>query len=1336
VNEDRFRATRYGIVGLYQYADQVFLPEQGRLALRGRNTSGKSKALELLIPFVLEGDISPRKLDPFAREHKTMHWNLIGATDKHPDVRRDKGIGYVWVEFERPSTGEQISCGIGLEASRGNPGKVQRWYFTTPQRIGNELVLCEPAGDELRPVVQRESKHRIVAGGGRLFETQEDYKAEIRERLLPFGSSELYDQMLVLIRNLRQPKLSKDLDVESVSKLLSDTLPGVDPKLMDTLGDALERLQRLGREQSELRRARSLAAGLAEQHYARYAKAILSLRATALRSAETRHGNASAALSREKEREQTAEEEVIAAAAALGELDRQLRRLRGQLEGLVETDAWKAVGRIGERRQAVDNVEAEVADREQAVREAEDELRDRRAEQEQAEEQAAEAESAVDRSIADLAELARSAGLPMSPTPTVAELEALDARIELRREQIERHDERIRAVTGATEAQRIAAGKVAETHSTWQRALEAQTEAERVLATGEEELQDAIVVWAAALRELPVDDEQRRVLIAAALDEDTDVLGEALASAYEPRREQLLRERNAQEAERAGLAAQITVLEERIDVLRSTVEPAPELRFTDRADRTGRPGAALWQVVDFATHVPSADRAALEAALEEAGLLDAWIGLDGAVYDQDATLVPLADCEGSTLADLLVADVGASGLAAEVVEGVLRSIALEGPASVAVGSWRFGPLHGRTVKASAEFIGPQARRRRRERLLAEAVAERDELADRVASATRTMESLDRALESLAAERDGFPSRVALRIARDEVRRLSETAERANAAFDEAVEQRSDADAGLRDATETLATGARADDLPLTADGLREVESARQRCGQARVQARIDLERAGEKRGAVERATAAVARVVRMHGNATEKAAEARSALDTARGRLDAAEAAHGADAEQVLERVGMLKGQIRTTEQTIAERGRQKEAGIAERAQAAAAVATADEELAKAVAARRDAAGDVRVLGQHGLFTAALDGDVPEDEAAAGGWTLTMTIDRVRALPTLPEVDAAALERSANAVSREVSHLSQQLAGHQMEATTRIDRGITLVEVSWHGQMRALHELIAALDADISQRDELLSEERRRILGRALLTEVAEHLRTRIAEVRASIARRNAALRRCPTGGGKRLRLKWVVGDHEERDERAIDLLADHSVEALPDAERDVVFAFIERRVEDAFERLEDGGDEPELRRVGVAEAFDYRRWFAFELHIEELDGSMHKLTRKTHGVGSGGEQSVLMNMALFASAAALYDLVPTAPRIIALDEAMDGIDEGVRQRVLGALVDLDLDFIATSFDINPCVSTVPRIGFYELHRENDEWGVWAQHFVWDGQRLTEIDDEPELRAA
>ena len=52
----RFRLSRSGILNVWQYDDQTFTFAGGRLLLRGANGAGKSKTLEMRLPFVLEGD--------------------------------------------------------------------------------------------------------------------------------------------------------------------------------------------------------------------------------------------------------------------------------------------------------------------------------------------------------------------------------------------------------------------------------------------------------------------------------------------------------------------------------------------------------------------------------------------------------------------------------------------------------------------------------------------------------------------------------------------------------------------------------------------------------------------------------------------------------------------------------------------------------------------------------------------------------------------------------------------------------------------------------------------------------------------------------------------------------------------------------------------------------------------------------------------------------------------------------------------------------------------------------------------------------------------------------
>src|SRR6266568_130513 len=97
----RFKPTRAGIINLWDYYDEEFVFADGRLALRGHNGSGKTKALEVLFPFVLDGGLDARRLDPFSGENRTMKANLLyrGQDAEH---------GYVWMEFGRGPAGEQV----------------------------------------------------------------------------------------------------------------------------------------------------------------------------------------------------------------------------------------------------------------------------------------------------------------------------------------------------------------------------------------------------------------------------------------------------------------------------------------------------------------------------------------------------------------------------------------------------------------------------------------------------------------------------------------------------------------------------------------------------------------------------------------------------------------------------------------------------------------------------------------------------------------------------------------------------------------------------------------------------------------------------------------------------------------------------------------------------------------------------------------------------------------------------------------------------------------------------------------------------------------------------
>src|SRR3954451_19686089 len=90
---DRFRLHRAGVLNVWQYDKQEFTFGDGRLLLRGANGAGKSKTLEMLLPFALDGDKA--RVTASAKHHTSLLWLM---TDGYDGPAR---VGYVWVEFLR-----------------------------------------------------------------------------------------------------------------------------------------------------------------------------------------------------------------------------------------------------------------------------------------------------------------------------------------------------------------------------------------------------------------------------------------------------------------------------------------------------------------------------------------------------------------------------------------------------------------------------------------------------------------------------------------------------------------------------------------------------------------------------------------------------------------------------------------------------------------------------------------------------------------------------------------------------------------------------------------------------------------------------------------------------------------------------------------------------------------------------------------------------------------------------------------------------------------------------------------------------------------------------------
>ena len=200
----RFEPTRAGIINMWDYRDEEFCFADGWLVLRGPNGSGKTKALEVLFPFVLDGRIDPKRLNPFAAEDRTMKSNLLYRGGEN-------AVGYVWLEFRH--AGHRRG-----RHRRGRPARAAAPRHPGPlalrgRRPGGRGLL---AHHRRRPADDPQAAGRTDRRGRPCSGSPTEYRAAIDPRLFGLGA-ERYEQLLTLILTLRRPQLAKNLDpVEAV----------------------------------------------------------------------------------------------------------------------------------------------------------------------------------------------------------------------------------------------------------------------------------------------------------------------------------------------------------------------------------------------------------------------------------------------------------------------------------------------------------------------------------------------------------------------------------------------------------------------------------------------------------------------------------------------------------------------------------------------------------------------------------------------------------------------------------------------------------------------------------------------------------------------------------------------------------------------------------------------------------------------------------------------------------------------------------------------------------------------------------------------------------------
>ncbi|MGW9301681.1 TIGR02680 family protein [Streptomyces cyaneofuscatus] len=740
----RFRLHRAGIQDVWQYDEQEFAFGDGRLLLRGKNGAGKSKALEMLLPYLLDGD--SRALDATGTGRTTLAWLMLDGFEQ------TNRLGYLWVEFRGTDEAGDHHCltlGAAIRASK-SAQKAVPTFFVTPLRVGEDLHLVE-AGKPLAV-----DRLKEIVGSGNTTDRPVEHRARVARDLFGITDATRYRNLTQLLHRLRRPTVGDRIEHGGLAVLLGETLPGLDEDVVEKVARNLHDLDTVRAELGRLERTdAALRAFLSD--YRHYLAGVLrslardvSRELDSLSERRRNAGDAAQQTSALREREKESEE-------GLRTLREEEESARTELAALHDSHAYRSLRELSERRSTVEALHTTAVTAFAALRGAHEA-------EESAAERLDEGGQELGARLTELAtehrELLAQAERAVLPAAHLGEAVALPHTVRSPSTQTEltgpdgesrtvRHRPVVRVDLTTTEAglrswqQQLGAAEtvvrnrqrtVQDVTRLFARAGEARGSAvradevrERLEGEAEEaadrleasrqkvteesrEYADKVAVWVRETRNTagpscpPLDAVLSEVACAA--DSDAAFSSRTLPAGIdtpaqqtahlvlEPYADALTRHRDTLAVGVGRLGEEMDRLAEERRAWERRTDPEPPAPYHRSSVRDAANGAPFYRLVDFAEHLSSAERAGLEAALEASGVLDAWVSTGGALLDPlsgDALLdaapahdpLPVAQTLASALRPVAQPD---SGITSDQVEHLLSAIVLAPAARTAAGA--------------------------------------------------------------------------------------------------------------------------------------------------------------------------------------------------------------------------------------------------------------------------------------------------------------------------------------------------------------------------------------------------------------------------------------------------------------------------------------------------------------------------------------------------------------------------------------------------------------------------------------------------------------------------
>lgn len=1347
--KDRFKMNRIGFVNFWLYDEEYFEFVDGKLLLRGQNASGKSITTQSFIPFILDGDRTPSRLDPFGSSDRRMEYYFLG------DDEKEESTGYLFLELKKAGSDEYCTIGIGQKAKRGKPMDFWGFVILDGRRIGLDLWLYKEVGSNKIPFDKREMKAAL--GEDNFFTTsQSEYKNAVNQYIFGFRKAEQYEQFIKLLVKVRAPKLSKEFKPTKVYEILNDSLQTLTDEDLRAMVDAMEKMDEIQDSLEGLNRAFE-DVKIIRNEYTRYNQYMLAKKAQAYIAAMQKVETQRRHLEEQEEKQRETESMQKNDSLRLMELEEQKKLKEAEQNGLLDTDIEEIDRKLElakkEHKEASDKAaywerkiqecKEQIWQGQRRLKEIQERLDQRRQELSDAQQELAGQQEILQWDQHDGAIQILHDEAYEKSGEILKSLDALKKLFTECKKSIRKYEEISRRYDDlAMQAEQLGRQKAEEEER--QRAAQEETLAYiDEWITGLYETEKHSVEWKPEKEILQKAEDKIRTYQSGA---DAGTVQELLRADYERQRQKKLDTARDLEYQRKMQQEEFGQVKKELVALQNQEELVPERDENAKRSREALKSAGItavpfYKTIEFAEGMTEADCARIEAQLHKMGILDALV-VDTADFESIQrrcpefldTILYVKEKGTSDFSALCASEELSSGLY-ETVLRILSNIYEDEADGHGIcfrrdGRFTQGILAGKAEKnGSAEFVGALARKRRKEQKIQELEESLDRIAEAILQTDAEIAKVQESLEILLEEYRSIPGFQKLDDALDKEKACDFKLKMVSADFERKEADARKAELEKKQQYQVVLQQCRPFPYGRTEEAYEEAGEALEEYVRIWQELRQNLLLSQSERSNY---AGEEERIARLEESMDDAFVEERGCTTNVKKyEIQISQLEEYQQRPEIVERANRLK-QIRE------ELGKIEE----EREKLKEELAVLSERLRIFLEENPKRKENLR----QSIMAETCLRNYFEEELS-----LRLIIDREnqslsdcakKAVGMLRESDKnreptdmlqalhqvylhhnGSLVRYGTSLEECFDAPESALAGEQ--AAGAIRKRVRIVSV-WNGKKLYLEEFFSILKQAIEETELLIQKKDRELFEDILSHTISQQLTDRIAESRKWVSDMSQLMKALDTSMGLIFSLDWkprkAENDAElDTDELEKILLRDSALLTLEDIEK--VAMHFRSKIRMEKRAIEENGGVINYMEL-VRDALDYRRWFEFHMYFRRGGGERKLLTNTAFNRFSGGEKAMAMYVPLFAAVNAQYKKAEKKdhPRMIALDEAFAGVDDKNISSMFELVHKLDFDYIMNSQALWGCFETVKGLRIAELSRPQDSQVVSVIRYTWNGQ--------------